>query len=210
MAQQKRVVPAGIDIEADAVKTAKPEELAAIIALAKQMYKLQLQIEVDTIALNKKAVELNTLSMTTLPERMTSAGIQSFELNNGYVIEIKDFIRANIPTQTQIDECKDPMDKQVLAKRRKDGIAWLKKHDGEALLKNTIKATFGKGESAAAKKFAAQIGKAGYQVQRDESVNFQTLNAFIRERLEEGKDVPTDTFALFNGKKAEIKKKVQK
>lgn len=210
MAQQKKVQAPGIDLLEDAKSFAKPEELAAIIGLARAMYRLELDIVALQQTINSKIASFNALQMQTLPERMVAAQLKSFELENGYIVEVKDFIKGTIPSESQIEEERDSLLKQALVLRRTQALVWLRKNGGAALLKNKLTAEFGKGEEKAAKEFEKQIGKQGYKVKRDENVNFQTLNSFIREKLKEGVEVPVEPFALFNGHKAEIKLKKEK
>jgi hypothetical protein len=205
VAKQRKIVPAGIDIEADARQTAKPEELQAIINLAKRMYRLQLDIAKWQEEINKKVEELNKLELETLPQRMIAAGLKEFKLSNDYVVSVEDFIRASIPSQTSIDEA-EGLDKQLLVKRREDCLKWLRKNGGESLLKTTLRAEFGKGEEKAALEFEKKITKSGFPVKRDSNIHYQTLNAFVREKLKEGVEVPVEPFSLFNGAKAKIKK----
>jgi len=199
-----------IDVEADIGKAASPDEIKAIVDLAREMYKLGLQIEADTLDLQKKAERFNTLQLITLPERMKSAGMKSFSLENGYEVEIKDVISASMPSRTAIEDEKDPLRKVELQKRRAACMAWLKKQKGEALIKNKLTAEFGKGEGDAAKAFEKRIRKDGFQVKLDESVHPQTLGAFIREKIQAGVDVPVGPFGLFVGQKASITQKQKK
>jgi hypothetical protein len=198
-----------IDVEADAKPEARPADLKAIVELARKMYKLEVEMAAIEKQLKDKSEEFNKLQLETLPERMRVAGLQEFMLDNGYKVEVKDFIRGSIPTESAIAEA-DPVERVALQKRRDEAIKWLVKHNAGALIKNKLTAEFGKGEDKAAKKFEEQIAKKGYQVKREESVNFQTLNSFLREALESGVEVPVEPFALFNGKKATLKQIVKK
>jgi hypothetical protein len=203
--QSTKTVAVPVDVLADANKpTAKPEELKAIVDLARRMYALHVEIEKLDKELSDKNKAFNDLKMNLLPERMTAAGLKSFTLGNGYVIDIKDFISASIPTETQVNSA-EGVDKEALLNRRNAGLAWLRNNNADSLIKNKLSAEFGKGEDKAAKKFFDAIEAAGYPAKCEEAVNGNTLNSFIKEQLEKGVEVPTEPFALFIGKVAKIK-----
>jgi hypothetical protein len=183
----------------------KPEEVKAIVDLARDMYKLHTEIETLSKQVAEKVKQFNEMQMVTLPERMATSGLSSFTLGNGYTVSVKDFISASVPTETQINEADGP-EKAALSNRRKKALEWLRKNKAGDLVKNKLTAEFGKGANAEAKKFFKMIEKAGYQAKCEESVNYQTLNSFIKEQLKAGVDIPSEPFNLFIGKKAEIKK----
>ena len=186
----------------------KPEDLVAIVETARKMYKLHVEIEAAEKELADKKKEFNDLQLVKLPEQMSSCGLSSFKLDNGYIIDVKEFIRASVPTESAISEADDE-EKAVLQDRRKKALAWLRKHKADSLIKNKLTAEFGKGMDKAAKQFFALIKKAKVPVKCEESINFQTLNSYIKEQLGKGVDVPSEPFGLFIGKKAEIKKAKQ-
>jgi hypothetical protein len=198
-----KVAAPPVDLMEDAKPVAKPSDLKQIVELAREMYRLHKEIEAEMKALDAKQAAFNLLRLTVLPERMEVAGLKSFELDNGYLIQIEDLISASIPTESAIEKA-DGVDKVALLKRREAALKWLRSNKAESLIKNKLVAEFGKGEDKAAKKFFKLISKAGYQTKCEEAVNYQTLNAFIKESLRNGKEVPAEPFALFIGKKAEI------
>jgi hypothetical protein len=136
---------------------------------------------------------------------MVQAGMQEFTLVTGEMVTVKDFINANIPSLSSIEDA-DDMEKAILVDRRDKCIRWLKAQKAEAIIKNKLVAEFGKGQSKAAVKFAKEIQKMGYASKVEETVHPQTLNKLIREKIAEGIEVPSEPFALFVGKKANIDK----
>jgi hypothetical protein len=201
---------AAVDILADAQQPEpKPEDVTAVVDLARELYKLHVEIVELDRQRAEKAKKFNELQMVTLPERMASSGLASFQLANGYIVSIKEFISASVPTETQVDDA-EGVEKAVLLDRRKKALKWLRDNKAGDLVKNKLTAEFGKGADKFAKKFFNMIKKAGYPTKCEESVNYQTLNSFIKEQLAKGVDIPSEPFALFIGKKAEIKKEKEK
>ena len=46
----------------------------------------------------------------------------------------------------------------------------------------------------------------GFEVMQKQEVHSGTLKAFVKERIENGEEVPTDLFGVFTGERATIKK----
>jgi hypothetical protein len=192
------------DMEELANQQADPKKIAEVITLAQEMYKLEREIGQDIIALKHKQDRYTALEMTILPEAMSAAAMASFALGeSGWNIEVDDFVRGSIPSQSSIDEADGP-DREALVNRRAAALKWLRLNKADSLIKNKLTAEFGKGQDKAAKEFTKQIEKAGYPAKCEESVNFQTLNKFLKEELEKGNEVPKDTFALYMGKRAKL------
>lgn len=183
---------------------ADPKKIAEVIKLAQELYQLEREIGQDLIALKHKQERYASLETTLLPEAMAAAAMHSYALGaSGWSVDVDDFVRGSIPSQTSIDEADGP-DREVLVNRRTEALTWLRRNKADSLIKNKLTAEFGKGQDKAAKKFAAEIEKAGYPAKCEESVNFQTLNKFLKEELEKGTEVPKETFALFMGKRARL------
>lgn len=203
---KKNQAAAAVDFESIAANhQPKTADLNLIRNLAEEMRSIESKLALMTEEAKRLSDRFSEIQMTSLPEAMATAGMSSFELVTGDIISIKDFVRASIPTLTAISNAQGP-DKVDLEERRKQAFAWLKLNKADSLIKSELSAVFGKGEGKAAAEFAKMIQKQGYAAAVEESVNFQTLNKFIKEQIAAGKDVPQEPFALFTGKKAEIKK----
>jgi hypothetical protein len=195
---------AKVDMEELASQQADPKKIAEVIQLAQEMYRLEREIGQDLIALKHKQDRYAALEMTILPEAMSAASMHSYALGaSGWSIDVDDFVRGSIPSQTAIDKADGP-DRELLVNRRTEALTWLRRNKADSLIKNTLTAEFGKGQDKAAKKFTAEIEKAGYPAKCEETVNFQTLNKFLKEEIEKGTQVPVETFALFSGKRAKL------
>lgn len=204
--KQKSSEPA-VDFEAmaDAQPTSLTD-LREISKLAEEMLSndskiAELEMQIQTLADRNGEIELNIL-----PDLMAAAGMKKFSLSNGDNVEIKDIVRASIPSQTAIEKA-EGIEQSEMVKRRAACLAWLRKNGAESMIKNQLVAEFGKGQDVVAKKLLSNILARGYKARVEESVNFQSLNAYFRELIEAGRSerIPTETFSLFIGKKAELK-----
>ena len=180
------------------------KDLRQAVRLADEMRSIGRTITRLEEELKRQNQRMELIEMDLLPNLMLAIGMSSFKLDTGEMITIKDNVRGSIPSLTAIEKADGP-DKQVLMDRRDQCLAWLRLNGAEALIKSTVTAEFGKGQEALADQLYSTIIQKGYQAKKDANVNFQTLNAFFREALTKGINIPSEPFALFVGKKAEIK-----
>ena len=75
------------------------------------------------------------------------------------------------------------------------------------MIKNQVSATFGKGEDVTATEFVDKIQELGYTPQQKLWVEPMTLKAFVREQINEGKEIPMEKFGVFVGAETKISKK---
>jgi hypothetical protein len=113
-------------------------------------------------------------------------------------------VRGSFPSTNQI-EAADEMDRALLIQRREAAMEWLKANNASSLIKNQVLTEFAAGQDDAAKALYAKIQAEGFKVAIKEEVNFATLNSYLKQALEAGKDVPVEPFGLFVGKKADLK-----
>jgi hypothetical protein len=84
-------------------------------------------------------------------------------------------------------------------------FAWLREHHFDGIIKMAVSLSFGKGESAAAELAVKTLHEAGYEPTQAESVHPATLKSFVKERLEDGDNIPIDVFGIFEFKQSKIK-----
>lgn len=194
-----------IDFEQDTNKPIPPADLAKVIALAEELRGIESFVDQRTEEIRQKMERAEEIVNKLLPDMMTSIGMKDFTLVSGEVVSIKDIIRGSIPSQTSIDRADGP-ERAALLARREAAFSWLRKNKAESLISMELVAAFGKGQGKRAAEFQKAIVKAGYPAQIEETVNHQTLNKFLRERIAAGDSVPEETFSLFTGKQAVITK----
>jgi hypothetical protein len=194
-----------LDLLADAEEpSSTPKDLQQAVCYAEELR----SIEAKQSALNCQLKDLGSrydkIQLELLPDLLVAIGIKKFALESGDLIEVKDFIRGNIPTLSAIAKAED-LDKLALQERRDAAIKWLKDNNSESIIKNQVIALFGKGQAADAKKAFETLQAQGYVVKQEEEINFQTLNSLLKAKLAAGVNVPVEPFGLYVGKKAELK-----
>lgn len=123
-----------------------------------------------------------------LPELMESAGQKECTTLKGQKVELREILRASIP--------KD---------RTAEAHAWLREHGLASIVKNVITVSLGKGQDDTAKRIADKLRLTGLSPDVAEKVHPQTLQATLREMIEEGVEFPLETFGAILQKEVKIR-----
>lgn len=134
----------------------------------------------------EKDVESN-LSENTIPNLMRKAGITMLKLADGSSVEINKKYYARIP-----------------ASRQDEAFNWLREHGHEDLIKNDVSMSFGMKQDNEARSIAEDLRQKGFDVKQKTSVHHSTLFGFVREQIEDGKNVPHDLFGVYVRDKTKI------
>ena len=84
---------------------------------------------------------------------------------------------------------------------------WLRENNLGDIIKNEISVSFGRNEDNKAADYAELAKGQGFQPQQKLKVEPMTLKALVLERIEAGKEMPTELFNVFVGNKTNIKRK---
>src|SRR6266576_2189196 len=137
---------------------------------------------------------LNKLQMELVPNKMQELGLTSISLSNGANVKVEDHFSAGIPTQESIR--KDV----TKAGRRVECFKWLKENDGVDIIKSEVVITLTKGQEKELQRIAKILEKNKVPFNLLDEVHWQTLRSFLKEQIQQGRDVPRDLFSVFEGK----------
>lgn len=150
------------------------------------------------VALKEKELEEAKDAMKEIAEmRIPSAtdGLEGkFALSDGRTLEVKEDIRSSIAG-----------DKRIPA------IQWLDEHDYGHIVKRVIAVEFGKDSDKEVAEYKAVLEKhkkatnRPLVVKEQYSVHHATLNAWVKEQLGEGVELPKETFGIFRQRVAKVK-----
>jgi hypothetical protein len=192
----------------DVVEAAEPpsnEDLASVAALARKQLRLQGEVAEATAALKAKQAELDLVSERELPDAMLQLGLEEFKLAGGGLVTIDDDWQASIPLGTKT---KDPEERARLLGQRARALAWLVANGHGALIKRKLEVQFGRGETSLADKLIAFLKKQwpDRKVGDKEEVHAQTLSAFVREQIAQGKmsELPLDDLGARHVRRAVV------
>lgn len=172
---------------------ASEDQLEKISKAAMQAVALDRQVADLEAAVVTLKTDRDTILNKTLPALLDSAGMNGFDLRDGSSIEIKDVVSGSLPSEAKKPE------------ERKRALAWLLKNGGKGLIKTSFKTEFGVGQEKLVQAFEKLIVKAKFAAKKETGVHPQTLCAFVRELLEDGKEVPIETLGIYVGRHAKIK-----
>jgi hypothetical protein len=111
-------------------------------------------------------------------------------LKDGRTLEVKEEIRSSIAG-----------DKRVPA------INWLDANDYGHIVKRELVFSFAKGDDASFEKFQTAVKeiKMPLVMKENYSVHHATLNAWVKEQLGDGVELPKETFGIFRQRSAKVK-----
>ena len=171
-----------LDISQDSVKSISDK--------CNQLKDLQTQIEYVEERLKKLKNQSKDLEERIIPEMMQEAGVSLLKLKDGSTVEVKPFYAAKIP-ESRVDEA----------------FGWLRTKGFEDLIKNTVTASFNRGQDNQVSELIKVCEEHGFNYNKKEKVEPMTLKAFVREQVENGKELPFDLFGVYIANKTKITNK---
>ena len=153
-----------------------------------QAHQQQLAIQEDAIKQKKKDIEY--LSGEVIPTMLSEMGLSFLKLQDGSSVEVKTNYSATI-TQA----------------KKEEAFNWLRENGLGDIIKNEISVSFGRNEDNKAADYANLAKGQGFEPQQKLKVEPMTLKALVRERMEAGKEMPTELFNIYVGNKTTIKRK---
>ncbi len=134
--------------------------------------------------------KIDHISGEIIPTMMSEMGLSYLKLSDGSSLEVKTNYRATI-TETN----------------REAAYNWLRQNNLGDIIKNEISVSFGKNEDNKAADYAELAKSQGLQPTQKMKVEPMTLKALVRERIEAGKEMPTEIFGVYVENKTTIKRK---
>ena len=134
--------------------------------------------------------DLEHLSGEVIPTMMSEMGLSHLKLMDGSSVDVKPHYNATI---TQAN--------------KEAAFNWLRNNGLGDIIKNEISVSFGRNEDTRAADYADLAKSRGFEPTQKLKVEPMTLKALVRERIEAGKEMPTEIFNVFIGNKTTIKRK---
>jgi hypothetical protein len=134
--------------------------------------------------------QADVVSGEVIPTMMLELNISTLKLADGSAVEVKPVYGASIS-----------------AEKKEEAFEWLRSNGLGDLIKNEIIVSFGRNEDNKAIAYATLAQGQGFQPSQKLKVEPMTLKALVRERLESGKEMPTELFNVFAGNRTKITRK---
>ena len=178
------------DFEADQQDAMKRTD--NIQSLADQVERLEAVVTTidaaeDNLKLLKK--KRDHISGEVIPTMMSEMGLAELKLHDGSHLKVSTTYRATITEAN-----------------KETAFNWLRNNGLGDIIKNEISVSFGRNEDNKAADYAALAQERGFQPTQKLKVEPMTLKALVRERIEAGKEMPTELFGVFSENKTTIKR----
>ena len=180
-----------INFEEDQAKViTKTDNIQSLADQVERLENLNQEVKKDEEDLKQKKKNLEHLSGEVIPTMMSEMGLAHLKLMDGSSVDVKPHYSATITVAN-----------------REAAFNWLRNNGLGDIIKNEISVSFGRNEDNKAADYAALAQERGFQPTQKLKVEPMTLKALVRERIEAGKEMPTEIFNIFVGNKTTIKRK---
>ena len=179
-----------IDFEQDQQDAMKRTD--SLYSLADQVEKLeamQQQLEIQEEAIKEKKKQIQHISGEVIPTMMSEMGLAELKLHDGSHLKVSTSYRATITEAN-----------------KEMAFNWLRENGLGDIIKNEILVSFGRNEDNKAADYAELAKGQGFQPTQKMKVEPMTLKALVRERIEAGKEMPTEIFGVYSENKTTIKR----
>ena len=168
----------------------RTENIKFLADQVKKLRDLEDQVKAEEQTLKDKKKEMEKISGEVIPTLLSEMGLSSLKLADGSAVDVKPYYAANISVAN-----------------REAAYGWLRSNGLGDIIKNDITVSFGRNEDNKAAEYANLAKGQGYQPTQKLKVEPMTLKALVRERIENGKDMPMDIFNVFVGNRTKLTRK---
>ena len=180
-----------IDFEKDQVEVIdKTKNVNKLADKIKEMQALQQQLQLQEESVKQRKKEIEYLSGEVIPTMLSEMGLSFLKLAAGSSIEVKTNYRAHIKEDN-----------------KERAFNWLRENGLGDIIKNEISVSFGRNEDNKAAGYAELAKSQGLNPMQKLKVEPMTLKALVRERIEAGKELPTELFGVYTENKTTVKRK---
>ena len=179
-----------IDFEKDQQDAMKKTD--GVQSLADQVGRLEIVFsEIDEAESRLKLLKKKRdhISGEVIPTMMSEMGLAELKLHDGSHLKVSTSYRATITEAN-----------------KEAAFNWLRNNGLGDIIKNEISVSFGRNEDNKAANYAELAKGQWFQPTQKMKVEPMTLKALVRERIEAGKDMPTEIFGVYSENKTTIKR----
>ena len=171
----------------DAMK--KTENIQSLADQVEKLEELQSRLQTQEQVMKDTKKQIEKISGDIIPTMMSEMGLAELKLQDGSHLKVSTSYRATITEAN-----------------KEEAFNWLRNNGLGDIIKNEISVSFGRNEDNKAANYAELAKGQGFQPTQKMKVEPMTLKALVRERIEAGKDMPTEIFGIFSENKTTIKR----
>ena len=173
----------------DAEMPISEQGLSRLQRLYTEREKIDSQVQEFTTALKANQERLREIDEKEFPELFDEIGVTSFGVNNRQ-ITLKEKLYGSLPKNEE---------------QRSEAIRVIESFGDSDIITANIELNFTKGEAHLAKEAHALLLNNYYEPKIKETVHAQTLQAWVREKRSQGKDIDLNTMGCYLRRYIDIK-----
>ena len=167
----------------------KTDNIQSLADQVERLEDMQQQLEIQEEAIKEKKKQIQHISGEVIPTMMSEMGLAELKLHDGSHLKVSTSYKAHISEAN-----------------KEAAYNWLRENGLGDIIKNEISVSFGRNEDNKAADYAELAKSSGFQPTQKMKVEPMTLKALVRERIEAGKEMPTEIFGVFSENKTTIKR----
>jgi ABC-type Fe3+-citrate transport system substrate-binding protein len=171
----------------DAMK--KTENIRSLADQVEKLEELQTRLSTQEEIMKDTKKQIEKVSGDIIPTMMSEMGLSELKLEDGSRLKVSTSYRATITEAN-----------------KEAAFNWLRNNGLGDIIKNEISVSFGRNEDNKAANYAELAKGQGFQPTQKMKVEPMTLKALVRERIEAGKEMPTEIFGVYSENKTTIKR----
>ena len=171
----------------DAMK--KTDNIQSLADQVEKLEELQSRLQTQEQIMKDTKKQIERISGEVIPTMMSEMGLAELKLQDGSHLKVSTSYRATITEAN-----------------KEEAFNWLRNNGLGDIIKNEISVSFGRNEDNKAADYAELAKGQGFQPTQKMKVEPMTLKALVRERIEAGKEMPTEIFGVFSENKTTIKR----
>ena len=177
-----------IDEEVDAQKFDKvsTEKGSTLSTLVRQSMEIDEEIAATEQQLKNLKFRKRKVNEEDIPALMNEMGMDSIEVD-GNKVKLRQFVHARINDD-----------------KRDEAFAWIRSIGEGDIIKNDVTVSFNAGQDNVAGAVVEELRTKGLDPSQKTYVHAQTLKAWVKGRIEKGKEIDFDTFGVHVGNEAKI------
>jgi hypothetical protein len=176
------------EVDAGKFDTVNKEGASRLSNLIRQS--IQVNKDIEAAEQHLKDLKFRKTKITTedIPALMEEMGVDSLEVD-GHKVKVRPFVHARIAED-----------------KRDEAFAFLRSIGEADIIKNDVVVSFSAGQDNMAGAVIDDLRTQGLDPEQKTHIHPSTLKSWVRQRVEAGKELDFDTFGVFVGNEATIKR----
>jgi hypothetical protein len=174
--------------DADSFEKVDTDRTKTLSDVIRQLAKLDDEINEQEEYVKSLRARRHKIVTEVAPDLMDEMTLEKIEVD-GVKVSKKTMVHASIPVAN-----------------REEAFTWLRDRNLDDIIKNDVSVTFGRGEDNVAGVFMEEMRRNGLNPKQKTHIHAQTLKAFIKERITQGKEIDLDLFGAYVAPMVEIRR----